>query len=54
MKIRLGHTQIDVLRYLLLWLAVAFAFTLQKVLSHSLQGQSFAFEVYLRGSMIQW
>lgn len=54
MKIRLGHTQIDVLRYLLLWLAVAFAFTLQRVLSHSLQGQSFPFEVYLRWSMIQW
>ena len=54
MKIRLRHTQLAVLRYLLLWLAVAFAFTLQRVLSHSLQGQSFPFEVYLRWSMIQW
>lgn len=54
MKIRLGHTGIGAVRYLLLWLAVAVAFTLQKVLTHSLQGQQFPFEDYLRWSLVQW
>ncbi|MEG0183840.1 MAG: histidine kinase [Stenotrophomonas sp.] len=54
MKIRLGSTHIDVFRYLLLWLAVAVAFTLQRVLTHSLTGASFPFEDYLRWALIQW
>lgn len=54
MKIRLGSTEIGLVRYLGMWTAVALLFTLQNKLNNGLQRPSWPLWDLIRWSLIQW
>jgi two-component system, LytTR family, sensor kinase len=54
MKIRLGHVQVRLSRYLAIWTVVALLFAIQNALRDGLDGIAWPASVYLRWSLIQW
>lgn len=54
MKIRLGDTEIGLLRYLGLWTAVALVFAVQGFVRDTINASTWSVFDYLRWSMIQW
>ncbi len=54
MKIRLGNTEIGLVRYLALWTAVALLFTLQTKLNNGLFRPNWPLWDLIRWSLIQW
>jgi len=54
MKIRLGNTEIGLLRYLGLWSAVVVVFAIQGFMTDAFNGNTWSVFDYLRWSMIQW
>lgn len=54
MNVRLGNTDIPLLRYAALWTAVVLVFALKGLVHDALHGHTWAIGDYLRWSMIQW
>ena len=54
MNIRLGDTEIGLIRYLSLWTAVVVVFAVQRFLNDAINGPTWSVFDYLRWGMIQW